>query len=454
MENADSDHYLYILSLLGNVFLLDVPIGVIPGLLVLVLLIVSSGFISGSETAFFSLSPSDLDILQNSNESVDKILNTFRNKPKELLATILIANNLINVGIVILSTYLSSLLFDFGENRILAFIVEVAAITSVILVFGEIIPKIIANKQALMISRLMAKPLKVIMFLFKPLSIILVRSTSLIDKNIGNRGPQVSMSEISDAIEITTDKNAPEEEKMILKGIATFGEKEASEVMQSRVNVTALDVSQSFSKVMETVAESGFSRIPVYEENIDKVQGVLYIKDLLPIDMEQRDFNWSAMIRPAFFVPENKRLSDLLQEFRDKKVHLAIVVDEYGGTSGIITLEDIIEEIVGEISDEFDKENQQFKYEKLSEISYRFEAKTPLNDLCKILHLDDYYFDEVKGESDSLGGLLLELKGMIPEKGSKITFKQFEFNVTSVDMRKINEVEVKINEIENEKPKN
>jgi len=454
LENADLDPYLNIFSLLGNVYLLDIPVSVYPGFFVLLLLIVSSGLISGSETAFFSLSPSDIDILQNSKESTDKILNTFRNKPKELLATILIANNLINVGIVILSTYLSSLLFDFGENRILAFIVEVAAITSIILVFGEIIPKIIANKQALMISRLMAKPLNVIMFLFKPLSIILVRSTSLIDKNIGKKRHQISMSEISDAIEITSDENAPEEEKMILKGIATFGEKEASEVMQSRVNVTALDVSQPFSKVMEMVAESGFSRIPVYEENIDKVQGILYIKDLLPINKEQKDFDWSAMIRPAFFVPENKRLNDLLQEFREKKIHLAIVVDEYGGTSGIITLEDIIEEIVGEISDEFDKENQQFKYEKISPISYHFEAKTPLNDLCKILHLEDDYFDDVKGESDSLGGLLLELEGIIPEKGSKITFKQFDFSVISVDTRKINEVEVKINDVENEAQKN
>ncbi len=450
MENADLDPYLNILSLVGNIFLLDIPIGVFPGLLVLVLLIISSGLVSGSETAYFSLNPPDFEVLRNSKSSSDKLLISFRVKPKELLASILIANNLINVGIVILSTYLSSILFNFGNNRLLAFVVEAVSITSIILVFGEIIPKILANKKPLKVARLMAKPLNIMMLLFKPFSILLVRSTKIIDKKVGKKGLAISMSEISDAIEITSDESAPTEEKMILKGIATFGEKEASEIMQSRVNVTALDTELPFSEVMKTVSDSGFSRIPVYEETIDKVQGILYIKDLLPISGKEKDFDWVSIIRPVFYVPENKKLNDLLQEFREKKIHLAIVVDEYGGTSGIITLEDIIEEIVGEISDEFDKEDKQFKYRKLSENSYTFEAKTSLNDLCKILQLDYDFFDEVKGESDSLGGLLLELGGKIPEKGAKIIFKQFGFSVTDVDSRKINEVEVKINNTENE----
>jgi len=450
LENADLDSYLHILSLMGNIFLMDIPFGVFPGFIVLLLLILSSGFVSGSETAFFSLNPPDFEALRNSKKSNDKILISFRNKPKELLATILIANNLINVGIVILSTYLSAMLFDFGENRVLAFIVEVVSITSIILVFGEIIPKILANKKPLIIASLMAKPLNLMMLVFKPFSILLVRSTKIIDKKIGKKGPSISMSEISDAIDITADESVPEEEKMILKGIATFGEKEASEIMQSRVNVTALDVNLSFSEVMKVVSKSGFSRIPVYKETIDKVQGILYIKDLLPINNKQENFDWNTIIRPALYVPENKKLNDLLQVFREKKTHLAIVVDEYGGTSGVLTLEDIIEEIVGEISDEFDREDQQFKYKKLSENTYRFEAKTPLNDLCKILALTDDFFDEVKGESDSLGGLLLELEGKIPEMNSRIIFKQFEFDVIDVDSRKINEVKVKINEIENE----
>lgn len=454
MENADLDPYLQILSLMGNVFLLDIPFGVFPGFLVLILLIVSSGLVSGSETAYFSLNPPDFEALRNSKSSNDKMLISFRSKPKELLATILIANNLINVSIVILSTYLSSVLFDFGDNRTLAFIVEVIAITSVLLVFGEIIPKILANKKPLMMARLMAQPLKIMMVLFKPFSILLVRSTKIIDKRLGKKGHSISMSKISDAIEITADESAPKEEKMILKGIATFGEKEASEIMQSRVNVTAIETEFPFSKVMKIVSVSGFSRIPVYEETIDKVHGILYIKDLLPISNKANDFDWVSIIRPVFYVPENKKLNDLLQEFREKKIHLAIVVDEYGGTSGIITLEDIIEEIVGEISDEFDKEDKQFKYKKHSDDNYSFEAKTSLNDLCKILQLDDNFFDDVKGESDSLGGLLLELDGKIPEKGTKITFNQFEFSVSDVDSRKINEVEVKIKKVENEGQQN
>lgn len=435
---------------MGNIFLLDIPIAIFPGLLVLVLLIISSGLVSSSETAYFSLKPPDFETLRNGKSGSDKLLLLFRTKPKELLATILIANNLINVGIVILSTYLSSILFDFGANRVLAFVVEVLSITSIILVFGEIIPKILANKKPLMVARLMAKPLNIMLIIFKPLSILLVRSTKIIDKKVGKKGHSISMSEISDAIEITTDDSAPKEEKMILKGIATFWEKEASEIMQSRVNVTALDVATPFSEVMKVVSDSGFSRIPVYKESMDKVQGILYIKDLLTLSGKEKDFDWVSIIRPAFYVPENKKLNDLLQEFREKKIHLAIVVDEYGGTSGIITLEDIIEEIVGEISDEFDKDDKQFKYRKLSENSYSFEAKTSLNDLCKILELDDDFFDEVKGESDSLGGLLLELEGKIPEKGAKIIFKQFEFTVTDVDLRKIKEVKVTINKTADE----
>lgn len=450
MENADLDPYLHVLSLTGSTLLWDIPIGVFAGLLVLLLLIISSGLVSGSETAYFSLNPPDFEALRQNNSSSDKLLITFREKPKELLATILIANNLINIGIVILSTYLSSVLFDFSNKPMLGFVIEVVVITSIILIFGEIIPKILANKKPLLIARLMAKPLGFMLKMFRPFSVLLVRSTKIIDKKIGNKSHAISMREISDAIEITTDESVPEEETMILKGIATFGEKEASEIMQSRVNVTAIETSLSFSEVMEIVLDSGFSRIPVYEESIDKVKGILYIKDLLPIFRKEKNFDWVAIIRPAFYVPENKKLNDLLQEFREKKIHLAIVVDEYGGTSGIITLEDIIEEIVGEISDEFDKEDKQFKYRKLNENSYRFEAKTPLNDLCKILQLDDDFFDDVKGESDSLGGLLLELDGKIPEKGTIITYQQFDFSITDVDARKINEVEITIKNNGNE----
>ncbi len=295
----------------------------------------------------------------------------------------------------------------------------------------------------------MALPLKFLIVLFKPLSYPLVRSTSMIDRRLSKKGSGITMSDISDAIDLTVDENAPQDEKMILKGIATFGEIEASEIMESRVNVTAIDSELSFGEMMTVVIQSGFSRIPVYKETFDNVLGVLYIKDLLPYVDETEKPDWKNLVRPAFFVPENKRINDLLQEFKLKKIHLAIVVDEYGGTSGIITLEDIIEEIVGEISDEFDKEDQQYRYRKTSANTYIFEAKTLLNDLCKILEIEDDYFDEVKGESDSLGGLILELKGEIPAAGTKIIFDNFEFTIKDADQRKINEVALKIKPVTN-----
>lgn len=418
-------------------------------LVVLVFLIVISGLVSGSETAFFSLTPTNLELLRSSNRNNDKLILKLREKPKTLLATILITNNFVNVSIVILSTYLVSLMFNMSASPILGRLLEIIGITSVILLFGEIIPKIMANKEPLVISSIMARPLNILVGLFKPLSYPLVKSTSILDKRLGKIGQGITMSELSDAIELTVDEDAPQDEKMILKGIATFGEIEASEIMQSRVNVTAVNSELPFEEVMKIVIESGFSRIPVYKDSFDNIIGILYIKDLLPFIDENEKKDWVDLIRPAFFVPENKRINDLMQEFKVKKIHLAIVVDEYGGTSGIITLEDIIEEIVGEISDEFDKEDQQFKYRKTSANIYVFEAKTSLNDLCKILGIDDDFFDEVKGESDSLGGLILEIEGEIPETGTKIEYGDFEFKIIDADQRKINEVRVKIKPIEN-----
>lgn len=444
MEDADPDPYLIQLAILAEQFFYGFSIEAFVSIAIIVILIIASGLISGSETAFFSLTPANLETLRQGTHKNDKLILQLREKPKLLLATILISNNFINVAIVILSTYIVTLLFNLNDFPVLAFAIQVVVITSVILIFGEIIPKIYANKEPIVISNLMVKPLRILIAVFKPLSVLLVRSTSVIDKRLNVKGQNISMSELSDAIDLTVDETAPEEEKMILKGIAKFGEIEASEIMQSRVNVTSVDSSISFKDMMQIVRESGFSRIPVYKESFDKVLGILYIKDLLShLDKEEKA-DWMDLVRPAFFVPENKKINDLLQEFRDKKIHLAIVVDEYGGTSGIITLEDIIEEIVGEISDEFDIEEHQFKFRKISPVSYLFEAKTPLNDLCKILNIVDDFFDEVKGESDSLGGLILELEGVIPEKNTIVTYQQFEFTVMDSDSRKINEVKVKI----------
>ncbi|MBU3928989.1 MAG: gliding motility-associated protein GldE [Bacteroidetes bacterium] len=421
-------------------------------LLFLVALLIISGLISGTETAFFSLNPSDLEQMRNRGEKNDRAILALLTKPKKLLSTILITNNFVNVSIVILSSFILNNLISPEVNYITVFIIQVVLVTSVILIFGEIIPKILANKEPMMFANLMVGNMRFLVSFFSPLSSILVNSTNLIDKKIKKKGHYITMSDLSDAIDLTAGENITDDEKKILKGIATFGETEATEIMQSRVNITAIDKAAPYQELVQTVLESGFSRIPVYEESLDQVLGILYIKDLIPY-LNQPDFeHWVSLIRPPFFVPENKKINDLLQEFREKKNHLAIVVDEYGGTSGIITLEDIIEEIVGDISDEFDKEPHQFKYKLLPNNHYLFEAKTTLNDFYKILHLKDDYFDKVVGEADSLGGLILELQGRIPSKGDKIKYRKFEFIIHDADERKIKEIEVSVIPPVNKKP--
>ncbi len=443
MEEIDLDPLPDLLNIPPAVFYKGFPPEAVFTLLALALLVFLSALVSGSETAFFSLKPVDMDALKNKHgKKGEKVLRLLE-KPKELLATVLISNNFINVGIVILSTYFSSLLFNLKAYPVGSFIIQVVVITSVILIFGEILPKILANKNPAPFAMFMAQPVRVLITLFKPLSAVLVSSTSMIDKKIGRKGYNISYSELSDAIDITVDSSTPEEEKMILKGIATFGEKEASEIMRSRVNVTALEINTPYEEVLKTVVESGFSRIPVYEETFDKVKGILYIKDLLPDFDKGAGKNWTKLLRKPFFVPENKKINDLLQEFREKKIHMAIVVDEYGGTSGIITLEDIIEEIVGEINDEFDVDDEQYRYRQVSDNTYIFEAKVPLNDVCRILKLDDNYFDDVRGEADSLGGLILEAQGTIPPVGTSLQIKDFQMDILSADERKIEEVKVK-----------
>ncbi len=445
MEEIDLDPFPKLLSIHLASFFKSFPSEAIIPLMVLLILLLFSALVSGAETAFFSLKPADLNKLRNDLGRNGKLVLKLLEKPKSLLATILISNNFINVGIVILATYFSSLLFK-SVDPVLNFVLQLVVITSFILIFGEILPKIFANKKPVIFSLFMAKGLQLLIFFFKPLSSILVSSTGFIDKKIGKKGHNITMSELSDAIDITVDDDTPEEEKMILKGIATFGDKEASEIMRSRVDVTAIDISTPYEKVLKIVVDSGYSRIPVYEETFDKVKGILYIKDLLPHLDDKEKTKWQKLIRQVFFVPENKRINDLLQEFREKKIHMAIVVDEYGGTSGIITLEDIIEEIVGEINDEFDVDDEQYHYEKLAYNSYLFEAKIPLNDLCRIIGLNDDYFDDIKGESDSLGGLILEIEGKIPQKGAKIKLGNFDFEIIDADQRKIREIKLKINE--------
>jgi putative hemolysin len=418
-------------------------LGIAAAILGMLVLLAGSAFTGAAEVAFFSLGPNQLHELRLKEDRADRIVLQLLDSPKRLLATLLITNNFFNVAIAIISTYVTNNLLDFGNFPYwLAFFIQVVLVTSLIVLFGEIMPKVYATRNSLGIARIMARFVQIALKVFYPLSSILVHSTSLIDRRISNKAYSVSMSELSDAIELTSGKNTPEEEKKILQGIVKFGDIDVKEIMKSRVDVTAVDIKTSFKDLLNMIIDSGYSRIPAYEDSFDNVRGILYIKDLLPHLSQGDDFDWTSLLKDAFFVPENKKINDLLQEFQDKKIHMAVIVDEYGGTSGIVTLEDIIEEIVGEISDEHDEPIGEMEFTKLDNENYIFEGKTSLNDLSKILDIEDDIFDEVRGDADSIAGLLLELLQKMPEKGEKVTYKLFTFTVKAVDKRRIKQVQV------------
>lgn len=447
MEIIAADPFQFILAIiLSSSDALGYP-GVVLSIMAILVLLAGSALMSGSEVAFFSLGPNQLHELRSSDRASDKTILHLLETPKRLLATILISNNFINVAIVIISTFLVNGLIDFEKIQYwMAFLIQVVVITALLLLLGEIMPKVYATRRNLNLARMMASPLKILVGLFYPLSSLLVSSTNLIDKRISRNSYNVSMSEISDAIELTTGTDTPEGEKKILQGIARFGDTEVKEIMKSRMDVTAVDISTGYKELLKMIIEAGYSRIPAYEDSFDNIKGILYIKDLLPHLHEEDVFNWRLLLRDALFIPENKRINDLLQEFQEKKIHMAIVVDEYGGTSGIVTLEDILEEIVGEISDEHDEPIGEFEYTKLDDWNYIFEGKTSLNDLIKILNLEDDIFDKVRGDADSLAGLILELIQKMPERNEKTSYKNFTFTVKAVDKRRIKRVLVTLSE--------
>jgi gliding motility-associated protein GldE len=414
------------------------------GFIAMLFLLLCSALISGSEIAFFSLNQGDLKQLQSEKNPRSDLIHSLLEKPRRLLATILIANNFVNIGIVILSTFIVANVFNLGVYPLLSILIQVVLVTSLLLIFGEIMPKIYASNRPIYFATFMAGALKNLIKIFYPLSSLLVASSSFIDRILQKKSSQLSMSELSEAIELTSDEETPEEERKILKGIVKFGDMFVKEIMKARIDVTAVEVKTTYDKLLELILSAGYSRIPAYSDNFDKISGILYIKDLLPHLKKPANFNWSALLRPAFFVPENKKINDLLQEFQEKKIHMAIVVDEYGGTSGIVTLEDIIEEIVGEISDEFDTEEDEITYTKINDKNYIFEGKTLINDFCKILKIEDKDFDEVKGDSETLAGLILEIEGRIPLANSSTKFQNFEFKIKKVSNRRIEEVLVKI----------
>jgi len=409
------------------------------GLIVLCGLLILSALFSGSEVAYFSLTPAEIKELEDKSKK-SKVLTNLSN-PEQLLATLLVANNLINVGVVILSTFLTLSVFDFSQAPVFGFIFQTVIITFILLLFGEILPKLLASNRALRFAEVVAPLISAMIIVLKPLSKLLIHSSTIINKRVAT--PQkISMDELGDAIELTAEELA--EERQILEGIVSFTSTIVSEIMKPRIDVVALDFNTSYEKLREVVIESGYSRIPIYNESFDDIKGILYVKDLIPHIQKDNTFRWQNLIRPPYFVPESKKINDLLTEFQLKHIHMAIVVDEYGGTSGIVTLEDILEEIVGEISDESDDDER--LYTKIDDKNYIFEAKVMLNDFCKIVGCDDDIFDDVRGDAETIAGLILEKTGQIPKQNEKVDCKQFTFTIDAVDNRRIKRVRVKINE--------
>lgn len=405
------------------------------------LLLFVSGFASASEIAFFSLSPSDLNIIAEGKHPSDRKITNLLSDTERLLATILITNNFVNVTIIMLCNYFFMSVFLF-HSAIAEFLVLTVALTFLLLLFGEIMPKIYSAQRTLGFCRFAAPGILAFRAIFYPLASLLVRSTSFLNKHVTRKNHNISVDELSHALELT-DKSELSEENNILEGIIRFGGETAKEVMTSRLDVVDLDIHTPFKEVLNCIVENVYSRIPVYADTKDNIKGILYIKDLLPHLNKGDNFRWQSLIRPAYFVPETKMIDDLLRDFQTNKIHIAIVVDEFGGTSGIVTMEDIIEEIVGEIRDEYDEE--EYNYSILNEHTWVFEGKTLLTDFYKITKIDEEAFDEVAGDADTLAGLLLELKGEFPALHEKVVYGRYEFEVLEMDNRRILKLKFVIN---------
>jgi len=404
------------------------------------ILLFFSAMISGSEVAYFSLSPLHVRTLKEHPTRKEVLALRLLDRPERLLACILISNNFINVGIVIIASYVTGTLFDFSQAPVVGFVIQVVVITFLLLLFGEIVPKVYANRFAARFALRMALPLTILNKAFQPLIFILVRSTRLVKRRLAKKGQNISMDDLSEALDLTTD--VVQDEKEMLEGIVRFSNLEVVEIMRPRTDVVAVDIHTDLEALIGVIIESGFSRIPVYEETSDHLKGILYVKDLLPHINQKKKVNWTKLIREPFFVPETKKINDLLKEFQEKKIHLAIVVDEYGGTEGIVTMEDILEEVVGEITDESD-EAEEF-YRQVNATTWIFDGKTLLNDFYKVTEQNDELFDDVKGDSETLAGLLLELKGEFPKRNDIIPCKGIEFTVLGMDQRRIKEIKAKL----------
>jgi gliding motility-associated protein GldE len=437
----EPDHQHSFIAILSAITVNAPDFKIIIGFLILIILLFGSALMSGAEVAFFSFRPEDIEKFKSNKNKHAKTALKLYNKPEKLLSTILVANNTINIAIVLLAAFMSYRLFDFSSEPVIGFVVNVIVITFLLLFFGEVMPKVYASRNHIAFALFMAYPLTVIEKILRPVTTILIYSSSFMKRRSGNRRSNISMDDLSDALELTSDDF--NEDDKILKGIVNFGNTNVSAIMCPRIDVTAIDIRSRFDKIVPMIISSGFSRIPVYSVSFDVVKGILYAKDVLPYTDNPASFKWQALLRPPYFVPETKKINDLLKEFQTRKIHMAVVIDEYGGTSGIVTLEDILEEIVGEITDESDEDQTMFR--KLDENIYVFEGKILLNDFCKVVDIEEELFEEVRGESETLAGLILELTGDIPQKDQIIKYRNFIFKIESADRRRVKEIRVEIN---------
>jgi putative hemolysin len=411
------------------------------GFLGIFILLFCSAIVSGAEVALFSLSQKEIDEALQENVSKGRIISNLLDKPKKLLATLLVANNFINIGVVILFSFVGRDIFGAVISPVLKFILEVILVTSLILLFGEILPKVYASRNNLKFAQRVAYPIAILDKLLSPVSLPMRAATIYLHNKLGKQKTSISVGQLSQALELTDSDDTSTEEQKILEGIVSFGNTDTKQVMSPRIDIFALEISEPFSAIYPKIIEKGYSRIPVYRDNIDQIEGVLFVKDLLPY-IDQKDFDWVTLIREPFFVPENKKLDNLLKDFQSMKSHLAIVVDEYGGTSGLVSLEDVIEEIVGDISDEFDDEHINFS--QIDEKNYLFEGKINLKDFYRIIDVDEDLFEIQKGEAETLGGFILEIIGNFPKKNQKITFQNCVFTIEAVDSKRIKQIKVTI----------
>lgn len=411
------------------------------GLLAIVALLFCSALLSGAAVALFSLSEKDIDEINQDNNSKGKIISKLLEKPKKLLATLMIANNFVNITIILFFSFIGDNLFAAIVNPTLKFIVEIITITFLILLFGEVVPKVYASRKNIKFAKLAAYPIAFLDKLLSPISIPMRAITIYLHNKLGKQKTNFSVDQLSQALELTTSEDSSTEEQKILEGIVSFGNTDTRQVMSPRIDIFALEITETFADICPKIIDKGYSRIPVYRDNIDQIEGVLYVKDLLP-HINTNEFDWKLLLREPFFVPENKKLDNLLKDFQGMKSHLAIVVDEYGGTSGLVSLEDVIEEIVGDISDEFDDEHLNFS--QIDEKNFLFEGKINLKDFYRIIDVDEEVFENRKGEAETLAGFILEILGNFPKKNQKVSFENCLFTIETVDQKRIKQIKVTI----------